>query len=237
MGMTMAMEPSWLYYLFAVLMLCVAGYSSVLLAMAGLSRRPAGWDVELSHLVMGVAMAGMFVAGWSFGPSAMWEAFFGALLIWFVVQCGRSLLAYGAHLPHTAVHALMSLAMLLMYWFPMGASQGSMSMSMSSSAAGPRVDPGLALVIAFLLFVSAVFTLASNRKGGSVYGTHLAVVAAGGPMTTQVGDTADVSGEVGLAGTTSAAGGLEGFVSRPSLLDGAHVVMCVAMGFMLILML
>lgn len=180
---------------------------------------------------MGVAMASMFVGSWSFGPSAMWEVLFGAMLVWFVVRSGHSVLTYGPHLPHTAVHALMSFAMLLMYWFPM---DGAHSMA---SSAGARVDPGLAFVVAFLLLVSAVFTLASDRKGGSVYGTHLAVAATGDRAAAVIGDQESASADGVLAGTTSAAGGLEGLVSRPWLLDGSHVVMCVAMGFMLILML
>lgn len=235
MGMT-TMLPTWLYYLFGVLMCCVAGYSTLLLAMAARSRRFVGWDVELSHLLMGVAMAGMFVSGWSFGPSAMWELFFGALLVWFVLRAGRSVLAYGVHLPHTAVHALMSLAMLIMYWFPMGAQQQSVSMSMSSSAIAPRADPGLLLVIAFVLLVSAVFTLASERKGAAVYGTHVALTANGGATLSPV-DGRAAPCEASLAGTMSSAEGLEGLVSSPWLLDATHAVMCVAMGFLLILML
>ncbi|MGH9045922.1 MAG: DUF5134 domain-containing protein [Acidimicrobiales bacterium] len=236
MGMTMAMVPRWLYDLFAVLMLCVAAYSATLLAVAAWSRRTRGWDVELSHLLMGVAMAGMFVTGWSFLPSEVWQLCFGALLVWFVVRSGRSVLAYGAHLPHTAVHALMSLAMLVMYWLPMGASGGSMSMSPVATAR--RADPGLVLVMAFMFVVSAVFTLASEHKGHSVYGTH------GAPNVTKrtVAALVGVPGGVGPsstapAATTPSAGGLEGLVTKPWLLDTPHVVMSIAMGFMLVFML
>lgn len=226
--MTMTMGPTWLYYLFATLMLVVAGYSAAVMALTGSSQRRAGWDVELSHLLMGVAMAGMFVSGWSFGPSAMWEIIFGALLVWFVVRSGRSVLAYGTHLPHTAVHALMAFAMLLMYWFPMGTSS-----TMSSSATAPRADPGLLLVVAFLLIAQAVFTLASERKGVAVYGSHLILAPTVGEIGSADGypDTS-----VGPTGPTPAAG-LGAVVTNPSLLDAAHAVMCIAMAFMLVLML
>jgi Domain of unknown function (DUF5134) len=233
----MPLMPSWLYYLLAIAMLSIAAYSLVLLALAALSRRTPGWDVHVSHVAMGVAMAGMFVNGWSFGPSTIWEITFAALLIWFVVSTSQSLLEYGVHLPHTAIHGVMSLAMLLMYWFPMGSSPNSMSMSMSSSTGG-RVDPGLAFVIASLLLIYAVFTLASPSKGQSVYGSHLALsVSDESSVALNSGPVLGSSLKTLLPGTVSSAGGFEGTISRPLFLDVAHVVMTVAMGFMLILML
>lgn len=228
--MSMATAPSGLYYLFGALMLCIAAYCAVVLVLAALSRRLAGWDVELHHVIMGVAMAGMFVSGWAFGPDAMWELLFGALLVWFVTQAGRSLLLHGPHLPHTAVHALMNLGMLLMYWFPMKASARSMSSAKSSYATTGHLDPGIAFVIAFLLLLSAVFTLASERKGCSVFGTHI-----------ELGDTAGRSVTVRATEASEnkamAAGIVQRRVSTPWLLDASHVVMCVSMGFMLVLML
>ncbi len=67
-------------------------------------------------------MAGMFVGQWAFGRSAVWEIIFGILLIWFLVESIQSVRTYGLHLPHALIHAVMNFAMLLMYWFPMGAS-------------------------------------------------------------------------------------------------------------------
>lgn len=218
---TVAMAPSWLYELVGVVTLLIAAYSLALIGLGVQSRRTAGWDVELSHALMGIAMAGMFVGGLAVGRRGMWEALFAAALVWFVVRAGRSILAYGLHLPHTAVHALMSLAMLLMYWFPR-----------SGARSASRADPGLLLIVATLLLASAVFTFASTHRGATVYGAHpdsstgIAMsVAAGGP-----------SGSY-LIGTTAAVSGADGAFSRPWLLDATHVVMCVAMAFMLILML
>ena len=70
----MTPTPSWLYYLFAVAMLAVAAYCLVLLAVSVATRRTAGWDVDIAHIFMGVSMAGMFVADWAFGPSAIWNS-------------------------------------------------------------------------------------------------------------------------------------------------------------------
>ena len=224
----MAMStPSWLYYLFGVLMLAVAAYCLALLILSVTTNRPAGRDVEISHIFMGVAMAGMFVGQWAFGRSAVWEIIFGVLLVWFVVQSIQSVRLYGLHLPHALIHAVMNFAMLLMYWFPMGATSGAMSMSDATS--GPKLDSGVAFVVAFILLASAVFTLASPNKGASHFGSHapawaLASTAGSGPEGSSAG------------GTTTSLLRVEGVVATPWLVDVSHVVMCVGMGFMLLLM-
>ena len=106
----MTPTPAWLYYLFAVAMLAVAAYGLVLLAVSVRVRRSAGWDVDIAHLFMGVSMAGMFVTGWAFGPSAIWELIFTVLLVWFLVQSVQSVIAFGIHLTHYLIHAAMSFA-------------------------------------------------------------------------------------------------------------------------------
>jgi hypothetical protein len=222
----MAMSvPSWLYYLFGGLMLAVAAYCLTLLVLGLGTNRPAGRDVEISHVFMGVAMAGMFVGQWAFGRSAMWEIIFGALMVWFIVQSIQSVQRYGFHLPHALIHAVMNFAMLLMYWFPMGASaSGAMSMSASS---GPKLDPGLAFLVAFILLASAVFTLASPNKGASHFGSHAPAWAIAS-LAGAAGGTSEDAPSPALA--------VEGVVATPWLVDLSHVVMCIAMGFMLLLM-
>ncbi len=238
--------PPWLYYLFGVLMLTVAAYCLTLLVLGVLTHRPAGRDVEISHLFMGVAMAGMFVGAWSFGRSAVWEIIFGALMIWFLVASIQSVQRYGLHLPHALIHAAMDFAMLLMYWFPRGASSPSGAMSMSASATGGRLDPGLALVLAFSLCASAVFTLASPVKGRTHFGSHAPLYALTGP-TCPTGPTGPTGTDLtGSAGPVRDGGphreasplvvGIGKLVATPSALDVSHVAMSVAMAFMLILL-
>jgi hypothetical protein len=223
----MAMStPSWLYYLFGVLMLAVAAYCLTLLALSVATNRPAGRDVEISHVFMGVAMAGMFVGQWAFGKSAVWEIIFGALLVWFVVQSIQSVRTYGTHLPHAMIHAVMNFTMLLMYWFPLGASTSG-AMSVSASSGAPKLDSGLGFGLAFVLFASAVFTLASPNKGASHFGSHAPAWA----IASSAGDSVS-GGESGPEGVLR----VEGVVATPWLVDLSHVVMCVAMGFMLLLM-
>ncbi len=164
---------------------------------------------------------------WAFGRSAVWEIIFGALLIWFLVESIQSVRTYGLHLPHAMIHAIMSIAMLLMYWFPMGASAGAMSMSASTT--GPKLDSGVAFVVAFILFASAIFTLASPNKGASHFGSHA-------PAYALVGATGSDRPQVRPEGGNDAAVVVDEIVATPWLVDLSHVVMCIAMGFMLLLM-
>jgi len=125
------------------------------------------------------------------------------------------------------VHAVMSLAMLLMYWFPRGTL--SHSMSMTTAAGGARMDPGLAFLIAFVLFGSAVFTVASPNRGATHFGTHCA-----DPVPVPVADGQHV--DVTLVEAPLAPSGVLRAIAAPTLLDATHVVMSISMGLMLILM-
>ena len=219
--------PSWLYYLFGALMLVVAAYSLVLLVSSVATRRPLGLDVDISHFFMGLSMAGMFVARWVFGPDAMWELIFAVLLLWFLVRSVQSTWRWGLHRSHFLIYAVMNFSMLVMYWFPAQAVSGSGAMSMSR---GSTADPGLAFLLAVTLFASAIFTLASPVKGASHHGIHAPVYALSG--TVGSGTRAN-----GASGGSRSNGGIGARLATPWLEDLGHVVMCVAMGFMLLLML
>jgi hypothetical protein len=221
--------PTWLYYVFGALMLAVAGYCFVLLVLSVPARRPAGRDVDISHTLMGIAMSGMFVPAWAFGPNAVWELAFGVLLVWFAVRSIQSIQRFGPHVPHSLVHAVMSFAMILMYWFPEGLTSGSGSMSMSGTRGGVHLDAGLGLLLALIFLGSAIFTLASPNKGASHHGTHPPAYATSGAAGS--GPPAGPHG-----GPDAAAGDVEALVAIPWLEDLSHVVMCIGMAFMLILM-
>jgi hypothetical protein len=225
----MTPTPSWLYYLFAVAMLAVAAYGLVLLVVSVVAGMTGGRDVDIAHIFMGVSMAGMFVADWAFGPSAIWELIFTVLLVWFVVQSIQSVIAFGIHLTHYLIHAAMSFAMLLMYVFSAGARSGAISMSMSTASSSARIDPGLSLLLASVFFASVIFTLASPNKGASHHGTHARAFA----MSGAAGGRVEVPG--GQAPTSTGRAAIR-LITDPRLEDASHVVMAVGMGFMLILM-
>jgi hypothetical protein len=95
---------------------------------------------------------------------------------------------------------------------------------------GAKLDPGLGFVLAVMLFASAVFTLAAPIKGASHHGTHVRTYA----MAQSAGSSSYAGG---ADGGTSPVVGLEALLATPWLEDASHAVMCVGMGFMLILML
>ena len=178
------MTPPWLYDLFGVVVLALAGYSVVLFAVTMAARRPAGWDVDVAHTLMGISMAGMFVAGWAFGSSVMWELIFSVLLVWFLARSALSVRQFGFHLSHFFVHAVLCVAMILMFAFPGVARDGSMglmhmSMPMSTSP-GPRLDPAIAIFLALCLFGSAIYTIGSSKRGAAHHGSHVLAYAGGG---------------------------------------------------------
>jgi hypothetical protein len=224
--------PSWLYYLFAVAMLTVAAYGVCLLVVSIRLKDPVGRDIDIAHIFMGVAMAGMFVTRWAFWSNGFWELAFFLLLVWFVFRSVQSVQRFGLHVPHEGIHAAMSFAMLMMYWFPMASSPTAMSMSMSSSSHAD-LDPGIGLLLAFLFFGSAIFTLASPVKGISHHGSH--AVARRRALVT-VGAGSNVSDD-GNEPFEHASKGPLSVVTSPELEDLSHVLMCIGMGFMLILML
>ena len=219
--------PSWLYYLFGLVMLTVAAYSVALLVVSLTGRHHTGRDVDIAHIFMGISMAGMFVTKWAFGSRGIWELIFTALMIWFIVRSIQSIQSFGLHKPHEAIHALMNFAMLLMYLFPPGSTPGATGMSMSMSAGAAKLDPGLGFVLAVTFLASAIFTLASPVKGVSHHGSHAFAYAAMGAAGTE--DSASSHG--------NGASTVEATLTTPWLEDSSHVAMAVAMGFMLILML
>ena len=84
-------------------------------------------------------------------------------------------------------------------------------------------------MVAFILFSSAVFTLASPNKGASHFGSHAPAWA----MASAAGEEA--AGQGAAAGSSPALR-VERAAATPWLVDLSHVVMCVGMGFMLLLL-
>jgi hypothetical protein len=75
--------PIWLTGIFAALMLTVAVYCAGRLAAARWWHRPTELDTDGAHVVMGVAMAGMLVAGLHTLPTGLWAAVFAVGALWF----------------------------------------------------------------------------------------------------------------------------------------------------------
>lgn len=93
--------PAWLNNIFAALMLGVAGYALVRVILAARRRRATRYDVDVAHVPMGLAMAGMFAPRLNILPWWAWGILFGLLTGYFLVRT----LVRGTrerYLPHTA---------------------------------------------------------------------------------------------------------------------------------------
>lgn len=222
-------HPTWLAYGFAVVMVAVSVYCIGRLALANHLDRRNHEDVNISHVLMGLAMVGMLVPRWNVVPDILWEIAFGIIALYFLARSIRFIVRHGLsgtsddhvhHISHYLIHMVMACAMLYMYWLgnPITVSSGA-SMAMSGPPRGAG-DPGLTLLLIVVLFASAVWQLDTITQYSPSHQMTLSTVGGGGGSdgaeAAQVGD-----GRPWLA---------------PRLEIGCHIAMCVTMGYMLILM-
>ena len=183
---------------------------------------------------MGLAMAGTLVRHWNFVSNGLWELVFAVIALWFLALSIRFAFQHGIqgtddahvhHISHYLIHFVMACAMLYMYWLSVPTPRSNMSTSAGVALAG---DPGLTLLLAAILFASAVWQLDSIARFAP---RPRALVSASGPTTTVtgVGAMADERGGVHRDGA-------EPWLA-PRLEIGCHIAMCITMGYMLILML
>lgn len=165
--------PSWLLDAFAAVMLLVAAVSAMRLAAARTWRGSGtglGPDVDVAHLLMGIAMAGMLTASLTTLPDGAWEAVSAVLTAWFagrviadVRRSGAGALAAGHYLPHL-IHSSAMIYMFAAITGPMagsgaGAMGGAGGMSGGPAGMGTFAVPTLGLVFALALTGYAVWDL------------------------------------------------------------------------------
>ena len=154
-------SPGWLAGILAAVVLVVALFSAGRL-IAARGRRRGEVDADGMHLLMGVAMAGMFVPRLATLPDAAWGAVFGAGAVWFAGRAwrdrgGRDPLA-GRWCAYPVPHLIDCAAMVYVLWAVpaaiaagppgSGAGTGAPGMgAMAGAAAGTRW-PALALALA-----------------------------------------------------------------------------------------
>ena len=146
-------SPSWIGYLLAAVMIVTAVYCVSRLAAARLRGRPTEPDVDIVHVLMGTAMAGMLVPRLSLLPDGAWEATFGAVLAWFGWQAIRAYRADG-RAAHYLPHVLASGAMVYMFLAVTPARTGPAlaAVAMDRQPAATIRFPVLALALALALF-------------------------------------------------------------------------------------
>ena len=158
--------PGWILDIFAAVMLLVAAVSAGQLVVARAWTRQGMGDADIagSHLLMGIAMAGMLVAGLSTLPNAAWEAIFAVMTAWFAWSLwretpglGAGALARGHHAPHLVHSAAMCYAFAALAGPASSGGSGTAGMAGASSSGLQTLKlPTLALVFVLALVAYTV---------------------------------------------------------------------------------
>ena len=254
------MTPAWLLDILAALMLMVAAISAGRL-VAARPWRPGAvvTDTDVSHLLMGIAMAGTLAASLTTLPDTAWEIVFALLTVWFTVRVVRDARANGVRAlagGHCAPHLVHSAAMLYMFLALVtpAASDGAGMGAMGSSGSAMQTlrYPTLAFVFALILVGYTIWDL--DQLSGRRYATtparvSLARVGAAVPVLAAAGSppaplpAPPATGLAAASSTTSASASADdpavpdagrpeaGSAARGLLLSPAATIGCrIAMG-------
>ncbi len=258
------MIPTWVLDIFAAIMLVVAAVSAGRLVAARPwqqgAQRAALADIDVAHLLMAIAMAGMLVASLQTLPNGAWAVIFAVMTAWFAYRVARDAqvsgvraLAGGHCAPHL-IHAAAMLYMFMAFTAPATHGSGGMGgMAGGMSGMGTLQLPFLAFVFALLLIGYSIWDL--DRLSGPGASGHYSLAAAGtaptGPVL--VGATAgpgaaavsvSASGSAGSALATEAqpadasapANHADPGVLAPWVATSCRIAMGVTMAFMLLIM-
>jgi hypothetical protein len=207
----------------AGLMLVIAVAGAARLVVWRLRGRPADPEADVLHVLMGVAMAGMFEPRISPVPAAAWRAVFVVAAAWFGWRAIRSRgrrRAAGRRCAHPA-HAVECAAMVYMLLpsRPVSGAQGMAMAGMSGPALG--ANPAVTLVLALFMLGYVLWTtdqLATLSRART--GPAAAVAAGDAPGTGAVGS-----------------GGSAATQLAPRVAACCKIAMGAAMGYMLLTML
>jgi hypothetical protein len=167
--------PAWILEVFGAVMLLAAEVSAGRLVTARVWTRRGGTDagIAVSHLLTGIALAGLLVPGLSILPNAAWEVVFAVMTTWFAWCLWRESRGHGAAVAggHYAPYLVGSAAMLYVFAALAGPSaavtgpsgpgmSGMPGMAGGSSGGTPAPHvPTLALIFALLLIALTVHDL------------------------------------------------------------------------------
>jgi len=204
------MIPSWILDIFAAIMLVVAAVSAARLVVARPwqhgAQRAAFADIDVAHLLMAIAMAGMLVASLQTLPNGAWSVIFAVMTAWFgyrVVRdtqvSGVRALAAGHCAPHL-IHAAAMLYMFMAFTAPAAHGSGGMGgMAGGMSGMGTLQLPFVAFVFALALIGYSIWDL--DQLSGPGASGHYSLAA------TRVTPTATVLAGVGASAGPGAAAG------------------------------
>jgi Domain of unknown function (DUF5134) len=248
------MPPAWILDIFAALMLAVAAVSVARLGAAQPWQRGAiVTDTDISHLLMGLAMAGMLASSLTTLPDTVWEVVFGVLTAWFAYRVVRDARANGARAlagGHCAPHLVHSGAMLYMFLalsasaVTGGSGMGTMGGGSSGSAMPTLSYPTLAFVFALILIGYTIWDL--DQLSALRPGFAAAIAVAASPTLVAAGavaggrPAADSSSRPAEIGHVTDGDGprcdgprIPGILGSPGIVVGSRIAMGVTMALML----
>jgi hypothetical protein len=244
-------QPTWLADTLAGIMLGTSTYCLARLVAARRWRRTVHRDTNVAHLADGVAMSGMLVGALRTLPTGAWEVVFGAFTLWFaargarvVARQGIAALGSDTHtLSHYLSHLVMAGAMLYMFVeiSPTGTGTATHAMAMGVGSTSNLTE--LTLLLAIVLFVSAVWHADSLTKYTTAPAALVGAGAAVGAAPAPAHAAAEVSGGFDAQNPTDddrAGDGSDTGQSRwlaPRLEMACHLALCITMGYMLVLLL
>jgi hypothetical protein len=203
------MTPAWLLDIFAAIMLAVAAVSAARLLAARPWRGGRGTaraDIDVAHLLMAIAMAGMLAASLHTLPNGAWEVAFGVLTAWFAYRVVRDAQVSGfraltgGHCAPHLIHAASMLYMFLALAVPTAHGSGGMGGGMGAGSMGTLEFPTLAYVFTLLLVGYGVWDL-DQLSGPGTIGHYSLAAARVAPVPVLAG--------VGSGGTAAGPGGYE----------------------------
>jgi hypothetical protein len=237
--------PDWLNDFFAAVMLAVALYSAGRLVAARAWSRPIHVDIDVAHILMGVAMAGMFAARLNPIGSGVWEVVFSLLGLWFLWRCYQFLVdpgtgfGYDEHvhrLSRRVIHLVMSSSMLYMYLAAAPVAAGSDgAMAMRATGSTSRFV-GLPLVFLISLLASGIWELDGIERFRPSEAPREPVAAYAGGHRSARGQEGAPDVEAGHLQAEPGAGPRNPWLA-PRLEGASHIAMCITMAYALVLML
>lgn len=243
-------HPAWVGEGFAAALVVVGGYClSRLVAVVPLGRQ-THVDVNVGHVLMAVAMVGMLVPRWRVFPTDVWATVFLLAGLWFLgraslvaarVGVARLLGPDGLHARHYAVHGVMALSMVYMDAVAGRAVPGGGSTMGASTGV-----PALTLLFMVVLLASAAWQLNGMDRlvpAPSAIAAPGAIAASGALAASGASSGVAAPACVGESTAAPLGGGLSAAskapVERPWLAPrlevGCHIAMCLAMAYMLVL--
>ena len=214
---------------FAAVMLAVSAYCATRLAVVRRLHRTLDGDVNVAHVVTGVAMAGMLAPALNLLGDTAWEVLFAGLAAWFTAKSAVFIARHGLRgrssdhfhgVSHYLTHLVASCAMLYMYLAGVSITTAHATGMVMAPVAGTADFVALPILFIVVLAASAVAHLDALSRFSPARMT--AAAAAGGTTN---------------GGLASGGGRENRRWLAPRLEMGCHIAMCVAMAFMLVLML